>query len=425
MKKLIAMVLCLALCCGALAVTASAAGNYYVAGTAGLCGSEWSCNDANNIMTDNGDGTYSKTYTNVPVGKHEFKITDGTWDNSWNGGVATQNYIIELSSVSDITITFTPASGAIAVSASGLTQVKPTVVVAGNADLCNGKEWDVNASINLMTDNGNGTYTWTSYNVPAGYYEFKVVDTGNWIGDPNATNDWGNFSIELMESKNVTITYNKSTGSVQVSTSSASADPDPDPDPDPDVPGVNGPAIITMTIRGEGVEGLDWDNGVAMEEIMEGFYEFTFENVSNTTLKIKFAANGNWDDYNFGGSFQGSGITSDAAWFGEDITVEIGENANVCVQLDLSQLNYASKLGATFAIHVEKPTTEDPTEEPTDKPTGDDPTEQEGTPGTDAPGNEEPKPANNGMGWIIAVIVVVVLAGGGIAAFLIIRKKKQ
>lgn len=422
MKKLIAIVLCLALCCGAMVMTASAAGSYYVAGTASLCGSEWSCNDTNNIMTDNGDGTYSITYTNVPVGKHEFKVTDGTWENSWNGGVATQNYIIELSSVSSVTITFTPATGAISVSGSGLTELKATVVVAGYADLCNGKEWDSSGAFNLMTDNGNGTYTWTSYNVAPGYYEFKIVDTGEWIGDPNSNNDWGNYSLELTESKNVTITYNKSTGNVTVSTASASVDPDPDPG----VSEVTAPEIVTMTVRGEGVEGLDWNTGVAMEEIMEGFYEFTFENVSNTTLKIKFAANGNWDDYNFGGSFQGSGMTSDAEWYGQDIVIEVAEAANVCVQLDLSQLNYASKQGATFAIHVEKPTVEDPTEDPTENPAGDDVTQSDETPGTDAPGLVgEPEPGNSGMGWIIAVIVIVVLAGGGVAAFLIIRKKKQ
>ena len=52
-------------------------------------------------------------------------------------------------------------------------------------------------------------------------------------------------------------------------------------------------------------------------------------------------------------------------------------------------------------------------------------TEPEETPGVDVPGNNDEKPANNGMGWIIAVVIIVVLAGGGVAAFLIIRKKKQ
>lgn len=315
MKKLISVLLCLALCCGALAMTASAAGTYYVAGAhvvnndhsdPGPFGEAWNNAYPANAMSFQGNGIYEKTYYSVPAGEYQFKITDGTWDNCW----PSNNYVLKLDS-----------------------------------------------------------------------------------------------------EKNVTITFNSNTNEVGVSTSSASESPE-----------VTAPEIVTMAIRGEGLDVLNaWASDVIMEEITEGFYEFTFENVSNTTLKIKFAANGNWDDYNFGGSYQGTGITSDAVWFGEDIAVEVGENANVCVQLDLTNLNYASKQGATFAIHVEKAAVEDPTEEPA----GDDATEPEEMPSTDAPGNEEPKPANNGMGWIIAVIVIVVLAGGGIAAFLIIRKKKQ
>ena len=64
-------------------------------------------------------------------------------------------------------------------------------------------------------------------------------------------------------------------------------------------------------------------------------------------------------------------------------------------------------------------------EEPTDEPAGDEVTEPSQTPDTDVPGTDEVKPANNGIGWIIAVVVIVILAGGGVAAFLIIRKKKQ
>ena len=414
MKRLISVLLCLALCMGVLTMAVSAAGSYYVAGTAKLCGSEWSCNDAKNIMTDNGDGTYTKTFNNVPAGKHEFKITDGTWDNSWNGGVATQNYIIELSSACDVTITFTASTGAIAVKASGLTEVTPTVVVAGSAGLCNGMEWDVNASANLMTDKGNGNYTWTAYNIPAGYYEFKVVDTGNWIGDPNATNEFKNYVIELQETQNVTITYNKATGSVSVSKSAPTENPNPDDTP------VSGPTITTVGLRGEGCEGLSWDTDLVMEDIGDGFYEITLENVSNTTLKFKFAANGGWD-VNFGGAYQGNSITSDAVWYGQDITLEVTSAANVCIQLDLSMFNPASQQGATFTVYVDKVMVE----EPTDEPAGDEVTEPEETPGVDVPGNNDEKPANNGMGWIIAVVIIVVLAGGGVAAFLIIRKKKQ
>jgi hypothetical protein len=63
-----------------IAITSFAA-DYYVAGTSSLCGSNWSNNDAANKMTLT-NGVYVKTYPNVPAGSHEFKITNGTWDNA-------------------------------------------------------------------------------------------------------------------------------------------------------------------------------------------------------------------------------------------------------------------------------------------------------------------------------------------------------
>ncbi len=56
--------------------------NYYVAGEEGLCGKNWDA--AGSLMTKNDDGTYSVTFTGIAAGTYEFKVTDGTWDNSWN-----------------------------------------------------------------------------------------------------------------------------------------------------------------------------------------------------------------------------------------------------------------------------------------------------------------------------------------------------
>ena len=64
-----------------LATISAFAADYYVAGSSSLCGSNWSNNDANNKMTLT-NGVYVKSYANVPAGSHEFKITNGTWDNA-------------------------------------------------------------------------------------------------------------------------------------------------------------------------------------------------------------------------------------------------------------------------------------------------------------------------------------------------------
>lgn len=56
--------------------------SYYVAGAEGLCGKNW--DPAGSPMTKNDDGTYSVTFTGIAAGTYEFKVTNGTWDDSWN-----------------------------------------------------------------------------------------------------------------------------------------------------------------------------------------------------------------------------------------------------------------------------------------------------------------------------------------------------
>ncbi len=106
--------------------------SYYVAGVTALCGSDWSANDANNIMTNNADGTYSKTYKGKDAGTYQFKITDGSWTNNWGyssagtnkttvsgegSTIAGDNGNVKLTTTlkSDITITFNSSTNAISV----------------------------------------------------------------------------------------------------------------------------------------------------------------------------------------------------------------------------------------------------------------------------------------------------------------------
>ncbi len=79
-------------------------GVYTVAGVEALCGSPWSPGDLSNAMTRTADGLYEKVYPNVPAGFYEFKVTDGTWDNSW--GLNGENYTFTLDTESHVTITF-------------------------------------------------------------------------------------------------------------------------------------------------------------------------------------------------------------------------------------------------------------------------------------------------------------------------------
>ena len=90
--------------------------DYIVAGNSGLCGSEWDPADDNNRMLDNGDGTFTITYNNIPAGTYEFKIAKGSWDENWGaGGANGGNVSITLDSVGSVTIVFNPTTGEISV----------------------------------------------------------------------------------------------------------------------------------------------------------------------------------------------------------------------------------------------------------------------------------------------------------------------
>ena len=190
MSLIMALVMVLAM----LPTAALAAdGTYYVAGVSTLCGSEWNCADEANRMTDNGDGTYSITYRDVAAGEYSFKVTDGTWNNCWGDG--GNNYILKVSSVCDVTITFDASSKEITVSGDGVSkdtglEIEAMVAVGtGSGAFLNGAEWDVANTDNVMTED-NGVYTITYQGVTAGTYKFKFAANYAW------THSWGGGGAE-------------------------------------------------------------------------------------------------------------------------------------------------------------------------------------------------------------------------------------
>ena len=91
---------------------------YYVAGSAALCnGKEWDPGAAENKMTKGDDGIWTITYTNVPAGEYELKVTAGSWDNNWgaNGAANGDNVKFTIEEAGDITVKFNPATNWISV----------------------------------------------------------------------------------------------------------------------------------------------------------------------------------------------------------------------------------------------------------------------------------------------------------------------
>lgn len=100
-------------------------GEYYIAGKGEgdfACGVEWNANAcpmANGIVT----------YTALPAGEYSFKITDGTWKNSWGRAQLADptaypenndnNVIFTLDSASDVTISFDGTTLSLTINSNG------------------------------------------------------------------------------------------------------------------------------------------------------------------------------------------------------------------------------------------------------------------------------------------------------------------
>jgi hypothetical protein len=221
--------------------------------------------------------------------------------------------------------------GILAVTASA---ANDTYVVAGSSGLCNGQNWVGNSTKNKMTANADGTYSLTIPNVKAGNYEFKIVQNGStWHGDP--ANGGQNYKLAVATACDVTITFNPKN---RTATASGNG-----------IGEVTAPAINYMAIRGSGAN-LSWEqDNVKMTKVSEGIYEYTFKSLKGK-VEMKFAANGNWEDYNLGGTFKSSGTETAAAWNGGNITFTTTEATDVVVRLNLTKLNYAKGTGATFTV---------------------------------------------------------------------------
>ena len=230
-----------------------------------------------------------------------------------------------------------------------------TYVVAGAEELC-GVLWKGSpeeAPANVMTDNGDGTYTKVFTNVqPASGLTLKVVENGadgsqNWIGDATGNN----ITFNVTAASDVTVKFDSSTKKITVTGDG--------------VQFVTNLDIKSINAVGNGdPEDAAWLNGAAwdpaanpMTEVSEKVYEITFKNVTKfDNYQVKFAANGGWTD-SWGGAAENftpeSGVEFDAAYNGENLTVNVPyEFADVTLKLDLTNFDYATKAGAKATVTV-------------------------------------------------------------------------
>ena len=218
MKKILLMLVALI----ATSFSAMAEDIYIVAGSEELCGTVWDGTDHNNKMTDNGDGTYSKTFTNVAaMNGYQFKVVKNGVE--WYGDEADNNITFNVTTACDVTITFNATTFKSTVTGTGVQayvfNVEKVVAVGnGVGAWLNGVEWDVNADANKMTQVADKVYEISFDNVPVGEedYMVKFATNGSWADnfggifeasgkESDAMYNSGNITFNLEKAGTVTL----------------------------------------------------------------------------------------------------------------------------------------------------------------------------------------------------------------------------
>ena len=218
MKKILLMLVALI----ATSFSAMAEDIYIVAGSEELCGTVWDGTDLNNKMTDNGDGTYSKTFTNVAVmNGYQFKVVKNSTE--WYGDEADNNITFNVTTACDVTITFNATTFKSTVTGSGVQayvfNVEKVVAVGnGVGAWLNGADWVVDADANKMTQVADKVYEISFDNVPVSEedYMVKFATNGSWADnfggifeasgkESDAMYNSGNITFNLEKAGTVTL----------------------------------------------------------------------------------------------------------------------------------------------------------------------------------------------------------------------------
>ena len=218
MKKILLMLVALI----ATSFSAMAEDIYIVAGSEDLCGTVWDGTDHNNKMTDNGDGTYSKTFTNVAAKNgYQFKVVKNGVE--WYGDEADNNITFNVTTACDVTITFNTTTFKSTVTGTGVQayvfNVEKVIAVGnGVGAWLNGASWAVDADANKMTQVADKVYEISFDNVPVGEedYMVKFATNGTWTDnfggifeasgkESDAMYNSGNITFNLEKAGTVTL----------------------------------------------------------------------------------------------------------------------------------------------------------------------------------------------------------------------------
>ena len=185
--------------------------NYYVVGTSIFGG--WD-NNHNGLMTDNGVGLYSKTYSDVPEGEYELKVNVGDWSQSW--GSNGENITVKVSAVTDLTVYFNAVTGNVYVEQATNDNVTSDTkyFVVGSDDTFLGG-WNNNLK-GEMTEISDGRYSKIYENVAAGDYQLKI-NVGDWsISWGNGSGSDTNYRFSVKNTSTVIVYFEPESGNINV-----------------------------------------------------------------------------------------------------------------------------------------------------------------------------------------------------------------
>ena len=156
------------------------------------CPGDWQSDCLRSWLQDiDGDGIYSFTTTGLSAGSYEFKVA---LDEAWGTSYPASNVPFTITNPDDIvTITWNSSTTEVTVDVT-ITQPQLTWVVAGNfqddlpvSAACG--DWNNACSETTMEDdNGDGVFRFYGDDLPAGTYEYKIVETDNWNNAHPAAN---------------------------------------------------------------------------------------------------------------------------------------------------------------------------------------------------------------------------------------------
>ena len=185
-----------------------------VAGSnADIFGTAWAKGLAENAMTLNEDGTYTKVYEKVgPAENVSLKVVDG---ENWIGNLAGDNVTFNLTQEADLTVKYDPKAtdtSKVTVSAEGIefhefkaSLVEKMVAVGGGAgsNFLNGENWNEKSEANAMEKKSEGVYEIVFDEVEAkGDYQFKFAANDGW------TDNFGNPTTDFAKMGENTAKYN-------------------------------------------------------------------------------------------------------------------------------------------------------------------------------------------------------------------------